>query len=57
MKAKGSLPHSQEPATYPYSEPKQPCPYCSDRARVLSLYVDARTYWGAGFETKYRLHL
>jgi len=28
MKTVGSLPHSQEPATHPYSEPDQSCP-CS----------------------------
>ena len=59
MEHDGSLPHSQQHATCPYSDPKQLSPCCSDRARFFFHACVKRNsgvflFIGAEFEIKYR---
>jgi hypothetical protein len=39
MEPEGSLPHSQEPATYPYQKPKHVAIYCKERTLFTNKFV------------------
>jgi hypothetical protein len=59
MKAEGSLPHSQQPATCPYSQPDRssPCPHHISRTWVLILSYHLRLGLTCGRLPPYVIHV